>query len=623
MIDNTHKDPGKSFQGYGKCGPNSSEVDILLEILEKICNLELPDVSVITDILAQLEAVCAKLLNAIASIDANFALLFQQIATLVAQLETLCTKIEASNEKLCGKIEAQIVILNGILTCLNEIKQLNEQQLATLNLILAQEQSQTISLDTILNCIKSIKEWGISEVTVTECCFAEDPDNRKRWCADDKRVYPSGNGLATTLMFITVDGIETAMPNPYTQAQALAAMQAAVPGADFQIVDGQICRFDKAGGIQYKTITCRDRLKAIGLSTLVMNSIDPGDPECKTFLDVLGKFDEPIAGYLANMDVNLGALLQKACDGLIDCLNCAVFVIDPTVVVENAIIGVQGSGGSITPLAEPATGPIEFASALTKLGFNATVAGNEVTVCGVSIIYSYQTADNVIVPATDFYSKQGQLVCDPAGTAAIVSALNQINANLVCIKNNTSGLICDDLPPVTCTIDVSSEANSTGFTWFSGPTANQAVTFPTPMDTETTQDLTGILKTDCAALVKCFPKCADAESVRIRVLMEHRQLGAGHSGFILNVAGGQAVGVSTNNTTALTPTGGANQQVGTAVGDPDDQAFVTRYVDYLVPRIALCGDGVALNTGGFQGFDNAGVFNESFNSITFEILGCE
>ena len=647
MVDNTHKDPAKQQVGYN-CGnkSESAEVTILNEILVKLCNLELPELSGIADILLQLQAICDKLLE-LPNYTASFDALCEKLAGITTSLEALCEKIEGSNDELCEKIEKLLSITNETLTCLNQIKVLNQAQLDCLKDLKAQGLTLQECLDEIkklnsdqLACLTSLKEQGLSileclqilkDLSYTECCVEADPENRDRWCFSDKRTYPFGNGEATTIYSVQVDGGGyITLPNPYTQDDLLSALNQQMPGANFTTFEDQICRYDEAGSVQFRTITCRDKLKAIGQSTAVTSFVGGEDPECKKYLDVLGKYDEPIADNVANIDANLQALLEKTCESQVDCLRCAKFVVDPGQVVNNVVTGVQGSGGSITMLAESAAGAVEFAAQVELLGYNVeSVIGNEVTVCGTDIIFSYQLADETIVPADELFNKQGQLVCDPSGTAAICGKLDQLialeSANLEKQCEILACLKCESTPPANCVATVSSPNNPAGFSWTSGPSANQPVVFPTPIDTPQVQDLIGFVKTDCEALNACFPACATAEFVRMRVTFAHRQLGSAHSGFVFSAgAGASVVGVSPSNTTALTPSNSSTQQIGTAAGDSDDAGYVDRWVDVLVPKAILCSEqGWQIATGGFQGFDTASVFDESLNSIKIDIIGCE
>jgi len=314
------------------------------------------------------------------------------------------------------------------------------------------------------------------------------------------------------------------------------------------------------------------------------------------------------------------ALLQCLKDCWLDvkhpCLRCAKFTIGDNISVENLITGAQGSTGAVEPFAEPVQGPYAFADAVTALGYVVdSIIGNVVTVCGLDIIFSYQLQDGTIVPADELTSKDGILVCDPAGTTAICAKLDK----LIALWGT-----CDDTvtPPdpeePECEPTVTS-ANGPGWIWEDGPSDGQTLTFPTALAAEP-QDFRGDVAVDCDELEACLG--ADCTSVAVRFTFNHKQVGPGHSGFRFNVANSVAVATSTNNTSELNPNGSSSAvMIGTAAGDPDDQTYVDRWVDYHIPKSSLCA-GVEAKSAGFDGFDGANVFDEQLNGITVEILGC-
>ena len=314
-------------------------------------------------------------------------------------------------------------------------------------------------------------------------------------------------------------------------------------------------------------------------------------------------------------------LLQKLCSTLTDCSMCAQFFISDEQTVDNVISGVQDGSGSIQPLPQPATGPIEFAAQVQALGFVVdSIAGNVVTICGTNLIFSYQLEDGTVVAADAFTQKQGMLTCDPSGTAAICGKLDQVNGNLQTAIALLQKMCCDEEPTPNCQVTLTSDNGTDGaWNWASGPASGQDLEYPTPIDTPEVQDFKTTVTADCAELEQCYPELAEggaATMVKLRYTFCHEQLGPNHTGFIFVVQGGSAVAVSANNTANPVASNGQNQQIGTASGDPDDVGPQERWVEYLVPKDDLCGEGVVSQSGGFQGFDTGGVFDESLAKPT-------
>lgn len=632
-ITGTGSDPAKSYNA-GCCNkPTKADqiCDLLQEILSCFKDIKVGDVTLnvdlgpikecLDDILTclkeqkiSLQELCEKVAKLEALLIANNLLLEEIKKCITAMHEEIvaCLKdVKASNEEIVACFKELKLSDAEILKCLTELK---------------------LTASEILQCFKEIKSYFV------ECCFVEGDLQEVSDCQSFNRANPFGDGLATTTYSVGVNGQWVDLPNPHTHADVIAALngicgnwQVVVSPTDPAIstlcnsdlncgaASFKFCRQGEVTGTKPITLAC-----AISTSTQI--TVTP-EETCATYLRVWTKYEEPTADNIQNIDSTLSQMLEKQCESKVDCLRCARFTIDPEVVVSNVITGVQGGSGSITMLPEPAAGALAFADQLASLGFSVdSVIGNVVTVCGTEIIYSYQLEDGTIVPADSFFDKQGELICDPAGNAkqdltnSLLMQNNQLLQQLIdCLCGD-----CGDPATETCEVTTSSENNPTGWSWTSGPTANTAVSFPTPIDTAEVQDMTTTVKADCENLNSCFPSCATADSVRLRFNFSHRQLGPGHSGFIFAVQNGQAVAVSATNTTAPTPSGGVAQTIGTAIGDPDDAGYVDRWVEYLVPKSDLCGDGVVVNTGAFQGFDNAAVFDESFESPpTITIIGCE
>lgn len=625
-ITGTGSDPAKTMPGC--CPGKPSKADQICELLEEILacfkDIKIGDVTLNVD-LTEVKVCLDDILACLKEIKVDI----KELCTKVANLE----KLLQENNLLLGQIKSCITKMHEeIVACLKDIKASNEEIVACLKELKLSDKEilkclneLKLTATEILGCFKQIKE------SFVECCIAEGQLQQTAKCQSFNRSDPFGDGLASSTYSVGVNGNWIDLPNPHTHADVIAALNSLC--GSWQIIPNPndpekstICNTDlSCPAVSFRYCRKGENTFVCGISTSTAIVVEP-EENCSQYLRVWTKYEKPVADNIQNIDSNISALLEKACESKVDCLKCAVFTIDPEAVIENVVTGVQGSSGSITPLPETANNAMSFAQQLSNLGYSVeSVVGNVVTVCGSDLIYSYQLQSGDIVPADSFFEKQGELVCDPA-LAAKLDLNNQLMLENNNLLNELLKCLCKDCDPSdeTCEVAVSSPNNPEGWSWISGPTANTAVTFPTPVDTDVPQDMVATVTTDCEQLNACFSACANAESVRLRFSFSHQQWGPGHSGFIFSVSGGQAVAVSSNNTTALTPSGGSAQQIGTAIGDPDDAGYANRWVEYIVPKSALCGEGVQVATGGFQGFDNASVFDESLSEPpTITIIGCE
>ena len=626
----TGTDPAKSYRHTCVKKPTKADqiCDLLEEILGCFKDIKIGDVTLNVD-LTEVKACLADMLECLKEQKISL----QELCTKVEKLESLLVE----NNLLLGEIKNCITKMHEeILACLVEIKASSAEIVACLKELKLSDaeilkclESLKLTAEEILECFKEIKSH------FEECCIVEGQLTEPARCQSFNRPDPFGNEKSDYAVGIGGNFVD--LPNPYSHADVIAALNSLC--GNWQIVVNSddptrstLCNTDlDCPAATFRSCSRNDGdvfppILACSLSTSLAIIVQP-EETCNTYLRVWTKYEKPIADNIQNIDSTLMQLLDKTCESQIACLKCASFTIDPETVIANVITGVQDSSGSVQMLPQPANGAIGFADQVSQLGFSVdSVVGNVVTVCGSKLIYSYQLEDGTIVPADGFFDKKGQLVCDPAATAQLElnnQLLNQNNQLLSELINCLCGS-CDTNEDCTAVVSVTSENNPEGWSWVTGPTANTAVTYPTPIGTEEPQDMQATASVDCAELEKCLPACASSENVRLRFTFSHQQLGPGHSGFIFVVQGGQAVAVSGNNTTALTPSGLQNQQIGTAIGDPDDAGYVDRWVEYLVPKSDLCSVGVLLATGGFQGFDNSGVFDESLSvAPTITIIGCE
>ena len=612
-------------------GDDTSALAEIISNLEAICEKLLAADAADAEIIAELQALCAKMLDVFAAVEAvcekleanseQLTALCDKIeemsADLIAALQALCDKQDTTNElltTLCEKIEAQTELLTtelaAVLVCLAALK---VEQL---------EQGET--LDSIDECLGELK--SLFQSTEDACPVSNQiPD------AD----YNSGIAWVTGRPNTTVPWALIDNRDPDNQAVVASGSTFGAFIANMEAMGYTEWSF----GETHYFCPCPPGLVNAGDYFVTADGDTVSKPACTALAELPTAPEKPDTGEpkaaLRFIECNSAAILQALLDlcakqtepPTVPCLRCAVFSIAADEIVGNVITGVQGGTGQVETFAEPATGPLEFAAQVAALGYTVeSVVGNLVTICGAEIIFSYQQEGGTIVPADQLTIRDGLLVCDPAAAAngakldALLSATLAGNDLLAELKACLCDCEEDDAP--VCVPSVSSENNPEGWSWFTGPTANTAMTFPTPIDTEEPQDIIATIGADCDELEACFG--ADCgPNIRLRFTFAHQQLGPNHTGFIFNVTGGQAVAVSSNNTTSPTPSGAANQQIGTAAGDPDDATYVDRWVEYLVAKDTLCGEGVQAATGGFQGFDNAGVFDESFGNITVTIEGCE
>jgi hypothetical protein len=561
-------------------------------------------------------------LTCLADIKALIAELCEKI--VLGDDSTALAEIIANLMQLCDKLLAQSDIQNEILA---ELQALCEKILAgneSLAEVVAELAALCEKLNTAIAELEALCE-KIDNVTTT--CPAGD--------AIPEADYTGGicwvTGRPTT-------GVPWALIDNRDPANQVTVASGSTFGefiADMEALGYTEWSF----GESHYFCPCPPGLENAGDYFVTADGDTVSKPPCVALAELPNAPDKVLAEEtpaLSTIDCNSDAILQALQDlcakqndpTTAPCLRCAVFSIAADEIVGNVITGVQGGNGQVEMLPEPATGPLEFATQIAALGYSVeSVVGNLVTVCGSDLVFSYQQEDGTIVPANQITTRDGLLVCDPAGNAALCAKIDQL-IGLQIVANDSLDDIkkclcdCDDEDTPTCAPVVSSEANPDGWSWSTGPTANQPIEFPTPIDTPEPQDIIASISANCEELDACFG--ADCgPNIRLRFTFSHQQLGPNHTGFIFTVANGQAVAVSANNTAGATPSNGVAQQIGTASGDPDDTGYVDRWVEYLVPKDLLCGAGVQAASGGFQGFENAGVFDESLASITTTIQGCE
>lgn len=158
-------------------------------------------------------------------------------------------------------------------------------------------------------CVKPVGAGP--ELPIEECCLVADPSDVNRWCQNFKREFPFGNGSADTTYTYEIGGASAPVPNPHTEAEAIAALESLVPDAGWVFDEnGVLCRTDGPGGVVFKSVTCRDLQKGIGLQSPTQSFIEGAEPECKDYVRTWGKFEEPIADTLAVSSAKLCELAE-------------------------------------------------------------------------------------------------------------------------------------------------------------------------------------------------------------------------------------------------------------------------------------------------------------------------
>ena len=539
----------------------------------------------------------------------------EKLCLLIEEVEQLCEKLIAIGDfgpvvqelqQICEKLLTAIENLDQLVECIQELK----ESIATL---CDKIDGQTEILNNIEGCLAILKELEV------ECCeIPQDPENRDRWC-QNWQTFPVGNGADNTTLSVSVGGANAALPNPYTEADLIAALTTLAPNAGWSVVNGQLCRFDAAGSVTGRSVTCFERQKSLAQFTSVQLFVAGDAPEKQYFLRVKDKNSDAIANGVENINTTLSDIEEKLCNGQVDCLTCTVFNFEPETIIANPIIQQIDGTGQAQELANgPFSSVADFANELTALGYTTELIGNQLTVCGVDLLIGVVLEDETVISYSHIDNKQGQLVCDPVGNAALCAKLDtnnnllsQVLTGILCLKDLLTCVEDEDITcPVVATVDNFNYIQTDAPTTF---------TFPTPLSWPNPIDFTADVTVNCDDVVECFGDCSN---LILRYTIEHQQLGPNHTGFILSSgsANAQAIAVSANNT-AASASNNSFQQIGTAAGDPDDTGFVTRWVEFSIPADEVC-KGLQLATGGQNGFDNAGIFDESVNSVKVEVVGC-
>lgn len=169
------------------------------------------------------------------------------------------------------------------------------------------EHSETCNAFLVKLCDPIVIPEG-QTLPVEECCNSEDPETRDRWCQGWNPQYPVGDGSENTTIQVNAGTGWIDLPNPYTEADILSAITAAVPGAGFIVLDGQLCRFDGPGGVSIKTESRNCSLEPPIICSLQTSVTAPlqlfvagADPVCREYVRTWGKYEQPIGDTLASI----------------------------------------------------------------------------------------------------------------------------------------------------------------------------------------------------------------------------------------------------------------------------------------------------------------------------------
>lgn len=143
-----------------------------------------------------------------------------------------------------------------------------------------------------------------------ECCIPPDGENRDRWCQRYDAEFPIGTGSGDEILSVGVGGVWEELPNPYTDEDFLAALNGLAPNAGWTLSEaasGQtfLCRYDGPGAVSTRRSICTGKVCQIGTATGVSLFTSGDDPTCNTYIRTWGKYEEPIAGLLQNIDSTL------------------------------------------------------------------------------------------------------------------------------------------------------------------------------------------------------------------------------------------------------------------------------------------------------------------------------
>ena len=167
---------------------------------------------------------------------------------------------------------------------------------------------------------------------VRECCVPPDPENRDRWCQPFNQTFPVGSGDANETLSVGIGTLFVDLPNPYTEADLLAAIESLNPGAEWAIVpnangENFLCRFDGPGSVRFRARCCNFNPTPdpdptgpiVGTCYLATSAslslfVAGDDPECFQVLMTEGCYDESIANSVEGAEGLLEDILQKQCD---------------------------------------------------------------------------------------------------------------------------------------------------------------------------------------------------------------------------------------------------------------------------------------------------------------------
>jgi len=296
-----------------------------LQILEKLCAIEVgggvdfgPLIATIT---AQFDALCAK-------VEANGATLTAIAAALAAidaQLTAILAAINEGFDALCGKLDAilaaiiamqaaliaELGVAIGILN--NIATELTDQGLS-LDAILACLESDKKTQAAILDCLKDLKDVPAGDIAT--CCTGGAVPGVTDFCFNVPNSLLSGSDANCTY---NVGG--TDLPNPYTQADFMANLPA---GSTIEADGPDKSKICSSGGTCFRSF-CRKEGELVGSLTRICFAASPNTSveECIDFERTWDKWSEPTANLIATGNAiaeeqleKLCSLEEKACDSL-------------------------------------------------------------------------------------------------------------------------------------------------------------------------------------------------------------------------------------------------------------------------------------------------------------------
>ena len=322
---------------------------------------------------SQFEALCAKLeALAGTNGEGSEALLAKLCEALISDegtaVEKLCAILEAVGEDsaLCGKLQEMLnslgagdisAILSSLVTCLEQVKA-NTAAITGIETSLGQvgctrggdgelngsvlvckvsdtttepptdtikvwwfgyngeviedfvgEYEGCTNLQALADLLQSL--CGKIESVIEECCYVVDGAiTQTSRCQTFARPDPFG--VAGTNYFVRINGQQIDLPTPHTHADILAALNGVC--GDWQIVDGDngrqvLCNTDlTCTSAVFGQCTKSGLNLSCSLSTSIGVIVDP-KLTCRKFIRTWGKYEEPIADTLANIQSSNEAIL--------------------------------------------------------------------------------------------------------------------------------------------------------------------------------------------------------------------------------------------------------------------------------------------------------------------------